>query len=123
MQFINDNTNNTTDARYTAGGHFIDRTIHAQGGKFVIRYYGASSTNDIAPHALNSIRRQIGEGIWDGLFGHKGAGRSFRWAVVGAPAEIAAQIDYERFDPEFHAMMAAKVDELLATIAADERES
>lgn len=121
MQFIKD-TNYTADAPYKAGGQSIERTLHAKGGKYVIRYYGASSVNDLARHALNSIRRQIAEGIWDGTFGHKGAGRSFRWAVVGAPAEVAAQIDYERFDPEFNAMMQAQIDELLATIAADERE-
>jgi len=122
MQFINDN-NHTTDAPYMAGGQFIERIIHAKGGKFVIRFYGARSTSDFAPRVLNSIRRWIAEGVWDGLFGHKPTGYPFRWAVVGAPAEIAAQIRYERFDPEFSEMMQAKVDELLATIAAEEHTS
>ena len=120
MQFIND-TNYTPDAPYKAGGKFIDRTIHAKGGKYVIRYYGARSVSDLSPHSLKSIRNLIAEGIWDGFFGIKGAGRSFRWSVVGAPAEIAAQIHYERFDPEFNAMMQSKIDDLLATIAAEER--
>ena len=122
MQFIND-TNYTSDAPYMAGGKFIDRTIHAKCGKYVIRYYGASSVNGFAAHALKSIRRQIAEGVWDGLYGHKTAGRSFRWSVVGAPAEIAEQIRYERFDPEFNAMMQAQIDELLTTIAAAEIDS
>lgn len=119
MQFVSD-TDNPADAPYKAGGQFIERTIHAKGGKYTIRYYGASSINDFAPHVLQSIRRNIGEGIWDGFFGRKSTGRSFRWAVVGAPAAIADQIHYERFDPEYHAMMCAMVDELLATIAAAE---
>ena len=122
MQFIND-TNHATDAPYMAGGNFIDRTIHAKGGKYIIRYYGASSINDFAPRVLKSIRNRIAEGIWDGLFGHKPTGYPFRWAVVGAPAEIAAQIRYERFDPEFSEMMQAKVDKLLAAIAAEEHTS
>lgn len=122
MQFIKD-TNHTTDMSYMAGGSFIDRIIHVEGSQYVIRYYGARSVSDYAPHVLKSVKRRIAEGIWDGLCGHKPTGRAFRWAVVAAPAEIAEQIHYERFDPEFSAMMQAQVDELLATIAAEERVS
>lgn len=119
MQFINDN-NHAADAPYMAGGQSIERIIHAKGGKFIIRFYGARNTSDFAPRILKAIRNRIAEGIWDGLYGHKPTGLPFRWAIIGAPAEIAAQIRYERFDPEFSEMMQAKVDELLASIAAEE---
>lgn len=91
LQFIED-----TDAPHVGGGQFIDRTMHINGGKYVIRFYGAHSVKDFATRVLNSVRRWVEQGGSDGLYGLKPDLLPYRWAVVAAPAEVAAQIHQER---------------------------